>query len=340
MTTDTTIPQPTTKPNQPLMQQFVGTVGAADTQPAWVPNLPTPLGFNARSVIVDNPTGQWIYIPSAGQYVQPNVMGRIMRLLESTRTAQALARTPPTQTSTVTPGGEITVTFSSIPLMSEGGEVLSLNFNGGAIATPLLLPDGTVTLPALAWANDVDGGWYRIADGDFGFAVEGAKVLEVAATGLIMSSQVLSLDGTVGAPGLSWNTDPDAGWYRIGDGDFGFAVEGVKVLEVTSLGLTIAGVGGATSGGLIGFAAGTLNYGDGASNRVLMTTSQNFTVSGVWTGVQVHDIQITQGGSTTIGAGAGTVHMSTGNPATNTAWIPINYAGTVYYVPGWTTNAP
>lgn len=51
-------------------------------------------------------------------------------------------------------------------------------------------------------------------------------------------------------------------------------------------------------------------------------------------------INIASGGSTTISTGVGSVKMSTANPATNTAWIPFAYAGTTYYLPGWTTNAP
>jgi hypothetical protein len=51
-------------------------------------------------------------------------------------------------------------------------------------------------------------------------------------------------------------------------------------------------------------------------------------------------INIPSGGSTTIGAGVGSVRMSTGNAATNTVWIPMQYAGTTYYVPAFTTNAP
>ncbi len=51
-------------------------------------------------------------------------------------------------------------------------------------------------------------------------------------------------------------------------------------------------------------------------------------------------IKIASGGSTTISTGVGSVKMTTGNAATNTAWIPISYAGTTYYVPAWTTNAP
>ncbi len=46
------------------------------------------------------------------------------------------------------------------------------------------------------------------------------------------------------------------------------------------------------------------------------------------------------GGSITIGAGVGSVKMSTANGATNAVWIPMSYNGTTYYVPAWSTNAP
>jgi autotransporter-associated beta strand protein len=45
-------------------------------------------------------------------------------------------------------------------------------------------------------------------------------------------------------------------------------------------------------------------------------------------------------GGTTISTGVGSVRLSTANAATNTVWIPMSYAGTTYYVPGYTTNAP
>lgn len=51
-------------------------------------------------------------------------------------------------------------------------------------------------------------------------------------------------------------------------------------------------------------------------------------------------VNVASGGSTTISTGIGSVKMSTANAATNAAWIPFAYAGTTYYVPAWTTNAP
>jgi hypothetical protein len=44
---------------------------------------------------------------------------------------------------------------------------------------------------------------------------------------------------------------------------------------------------------------------------------------------------------TSISTGVGVIHMKSANPATNAAWVPITSAdGTVYFVPGWTTNSP
>ena len=56
--------------------------------------------------------------------------------------------------------------------------------------------------------------------------------------------------------------------------------------------------------------------------------------------VQTDALRIDAGGSTSISSGVGTVKMTSASAADNAAWIPINYAGTVYYVPGWTTHAP
>lgn len=62
---------------------------------------------------------------------------------------------------------------------------------------------------------------------------------------------------------------------------------------------------------------------------------------GVVKAVETIDVQDGSGdGTTSISTGAGSVKMSTANPADNTAWIPIQYQGTTYYVPAWTTHAP
>src|ERR1051325_11008499 len=56
--------------------------------------------------------------------------------------------------------------------------------------------------------------------------------------------------------------------------------------------------------------------------------------------VDIASLNITTGGSATISTGVGSVKMSSANSADNTVWVPINYAGVTYYVPGWPTSAP
>lgn len=49
---------------------------------------------------------------------------------------------------------------------------------------------------------------------------------------------------------------------------------------------------------------------------------------------------LTNGNSTVIGAGTGTVKMSSANNANNAAWIKIYIGTTAYWIPAWTTNSP
>lgn len=49
---------------------------------------------------------------------------------------------------------------------------------------------------------------------------------------------------------------------------------------------------------------------------------------------------ITDGGTETIGAGVGSIKMGNDNAATNSAWIPMKYNGTTYYIPAFTTPTP
>jgi hypothetical protein len=74
-------------------------------------------------------------------------------------------------------------------------------------------------------------------------------------------------------------------------------------------------------------AAGSLALGNG--------TSGDFSGS-----LKLTTLNIASGGSTTISTGVGSVKMSTGNAATNTTWIPLQYNGVTVYVPAWATNAP
>jgi hypothetical protein len=65
------------------------------------------------------------------------------------------------------------------------------------IETDLYLPNGTVALPALAFANDTDCGLYRIGTNNLGLAVNATKILDIATTGLSITGN-LAATGTIG----------------------------------------------------------------------------------------------------------------------------------------------
>lgn len=75
-----------------------------------------------------------------------------------------------------------------------------------------------------------------------------------------------------------------------------------------------------------------------ASGNVVATAGQ--VVAGGDTGGGGSTISLTNSNSTTIGAGTGTVKMSSGNNADSAVWIKVYVGATAYWVPGWTTNSP
>lgn len=79
-------------------------------------------------------------------------------------------------------------------LSATNPSVPTINLTLGVItATSENLGDGTVALPAFAFTSDLDCGMYRIGANNIGLAVNGAKVLDIATTGL---SIVGALSGT------------------------------------------------------------------------------------------------------------------------------------------------
>lgn len=72
----------------------------------------------------------------------------------------------------------------------------------------LKLSNGTAALPALTFGTDTDCGIYRIGGNNVGIAVNGAKVLDIATTGLGVTGALLpssSDGGALGSTSLMWS---------------------------------------------------------------------------------------------------------------------------------------
>jgi len=118
---------------------------------------------------------------------------------------------------------------------------------------------GTVSLPGITFGSDTDVGFYRIGADNIGLAIGGAIALDVDSNSLNMASgftiaaqaitattvtpsgQVVSSAGTVSAPGLAFASDLDCGFYRIGANNIGWAVNGAKVVDVSTTGQAVTG---------------------------------------------------------------------------------------------------
>ena len=74
-----------------------------------------------------------------------------------------------------------------------------------------------------------------------------------------MTGPLKAASGSVGAPGITFASDPDSGLYRIGSNNIGIAVNGAKVGDVGTAGMSITGTLTASS---------TLT----ASNALVVTT--------------------------------------------------------------------
>ena len=177
--------------------------------------------------------------------------------------------------------------------------------------TEVEVGDGTAAAPSVSFTSDSDSGLYRIGANNVGVAVNGAKVLDVATTGLGITgvatvssttasttkdtgaliveggvgvekeiyaglsinagTYVTSGNGTVSLPAIGPVSDPDSGLYVIGANNLGVACAGAKVLDI---GTTVLGVTGdvISSGRLLLNATPETRTGPGAINTTSAVT--------------------------------------------------------------------
>lgn len=135
----------------------------------------------------------------------------------------------------------------NIGITCNGAKVLDIGTTGLGVTGVIKNGDGAVGAASYSFSSDTNTGIYRIGADNIGVACNGAKVLDVATTGLgvtgsITASTIIgSGDGAVGTPAFYFTGDTNTGIYRIGADNIGVACNGAKVLDVTTTGLAITG---------------------------------------------------------------------------------------------------
>ena len=117
--------------------------------------------------------------------------------------------------------------------------------NGGALGTP---SSGTVTNLTGTASINTNGAH----NGTVGATTPNTGAFTTGSFSGVASFAA----GSVSAPSIYLSTDTGTGFYRIGANNYGFAVSGSKVLDITSTGLAVTGTLSATS---ISFGGSTLS---------------------------------------------------------------------------------
>jgi hypothetical protein len=182
--------------------------------------------------------------------------------------------------------GMYRVSADRLDLVVGGITGLDIQTTFTQIANPLRIGNGTNFNPAITFIADTDSGLYRIGADNIGISVNGAKILDIATTGLGVTGTVLTGNGTVSLPAVAFTSDPDSGIYRIGTNNIGIGVNGAKVLDIATTGLGVTGAlsvsnginitgGTAATETIARTAADTLNINNGA----IVTTATDATIS-------------------------------------------------------------
>ena len=125
-------------------------------------------------------------------------------------------------------------------------DVLTRDGQAGMTAT-FKATSGSAVSPSISFSSDTTSGIYLIGSHEVGIAVNSANVLDIATTGLTVTGtltatgQFPSAVGSVGAPTYTFTGDLDTGVYHIGANNIGVAVNGAKVIDISTSGIDVTG---------------------------------------------------------------------------------------------------
>lgn len=116
---------------------------------------------------------------------------------------------------------------------ASSGGTLTATFGSRVIATQtgFAAPDGSASVPSIAFDNDTNTGIFRSGTDTLDITTGGTVAANWDLNVMVLNRQLRSQDGTVALPAHSFNSDPDCGLYRIGTNDIAIAVGGTKVAE-------------------------------------------------------------------------------------------------------------
>jgi len=102
------------------------------------------------------------------------------------------------------------------------------------VAGAFRVVNGVVGTPSLSFISDPDTGMYLGAANEVDFAAGGALRFSIGSTVILSGTTHRFQDGVVATPSITFDSDLDTGFYRIGANVLGIAVGGAAVAHATA----------------------------------------------------------------------------------------------------------
>lgn len=122
--------------------------------------------------------------------------------------------------------------------MNDDGEIDGSQIGAFSSAS---FANGTVGAPSITWANDQTDGWYRIGSHNEGYAINSAKIFDISATFVSVTTAQLAVPaGTAAAPSVTFTGDVNTGMYRSAADTTAFTGNGALIFSIAPTLLTVA----------------------------------------------------------------------------------------------------
>jgi fibronectin-binding autotransporter adhesin len=224
----------------------------------------------------------------------------------------------------------------------------------GVLAASHTQLDAAVTATALGATSLLEAGVFFNTDTNTGLSHTAADTIGlrtggtdrlvatsagIAVTGTVIpSGQIVSIAGTVAAPGVAIVGELDCGLYLIGAGNVGFAIEGAKVLDISASGLGVTGTLTPTTLGACAL-TGTYTGAHTLSGIVTFSAAPVFSAggslgTGTWSGAATLSGALTLSGINTFSAAntfSSTVALSGGGSLAGTFSGAPTFSGAVVF---------
>src|SRR2546423_12303219 len=115
--------------------------------------------------------------------------------------------------------------------------VITSTINNLTIGNFLRFPDGSVSLPSIAFANETSSGFYRVGTNQIGLVTNGVLRALITNTGLVSvfdvqtGGQFLCNSSSVSAPSFSFVGDPDTGLYESAANELSISAGNNQVMK-------------------------------------------------------------------------------------------------------------